>query len=73
MSKFGHKCWIVWTENGKSMAAPATAESLERAIAAVGPNGKFSGYMRSTGQGNILGPGVAAAWLSNAKAGFLNS
>jgi len=55
------------------MAAPATAESLERAIAAVGPNGKFSGYMRSTGQGNILGPGVAAAWLSNAKAGFLNS
>lgn len=72
-AKYSHKCWIVWRENDQSIAAPATPATLERAIAAVGPEGRFSGYSRSTGQGNILrASGVAQAWLANARAGYLN-
>lgn len=72
LAKYGHKCWIVWREAGETIAEQATPDSLRRAIAATG-TGKFHGYSRSTGQGMILGPGVAQAWLSNAEAGLLNS
>lgn len=71
-AKYGHRAWIVWTdEHGSRHAARATVESLEAAIAAVGPKGKFTGYS-GDGIGNILNPGIAQAWLANARIGCLN-
>lgn len=71
-ARYGHRCWIVWADTyGGMHATRATAESLEAAIAAVGPRGKFTGYC-GDGTGMILNNAIATIWLSNARIGFLN-
>jgi len=71
-ARYGHRPWISWTDQyGGEHATRATAESLEQAIGAVGPKGKFYGYC-GDGTGVILNHAIATIWLSNARIGCLS-
>jgi hypothetical protein len=70
-----HRNWIVWCTEGNYgpgihwEAAEISEDSLARAVAAVGPEGKFALVQHRKPYYWIARPSVVPAWIANLKAG----
>lgn len=70
-ARYGHRIWIVWQDRANQYhAALATSESIKAALLAVGTGGHFSGFSGDR-FGHRLNWRTGLAWLSNARAGYL--
>jgi hypothetical protein len=73
VEKARHSCYdqMAWVENGERHEGRVTVENLERALAAIGEDGRFTIYQARTGTAYGIPRWHAETYLANAKAGYL--
>ncbi len=64
-----HSCYdqMAWREGDERHEGRVTVENLERALAAIGTDGRFTVYQARTGTPHSINQAVGQTWLANAK------
>jgi hypothetical protein len=70
-ARYGHRNWIVWVNRGGvTCAAPASADTLKRAILDTGTQGLFYLYSKDGTTFSSSSFRIAVTWFKNARAGY---
>lgn len=71
-ARYGHRDWIAWTDReGTLQTAPKSAETVKRALLAVGTKGQWYLVDRSTGTLNLMDWPIGINVIRQARRGIL--